>query len=107
MTKLEVANIIASFGVSWRYSHFSETPAPPYAVYYYPSEPDVYGDNSNYVNRRQLFVELYVKPSDATTETTVETKLATNGLSWFKTKDYLDDEKLFQITYEMEVIING
>ena len=107
MTLKEVAELIASFGLPWRYSHFSQTPAPPYVVYYYPSENDVFGDDSNYVNKRQLFVELYTTAKDATTEATIETVLKNAGLTWYKQTDFLNDEKLFQTTYEMEVIING
>ena len=107
MTRQEVANMIAATKLTWQYSHFSNTPAPPYVVYYYPSENDVKADNSNYVNKRQLFVELYTTTTDATSEAAVEAELKKSGLSWYKQTDYLNDEKLFQTTYEMEVIING
>ena len=107
MTLKEVADLIASFNLPWRYSHFSQTPNPPYVVYFYPSENDVMADNSNYVNKRQLFVELYTKAKDATTEATIETTLKNAGLTWYKQTDFLNDEKLFQTTYEMEVIIHG
>jgi len=107
MTKTEVANLIASFGFTWRHSHFSKTPNPPYVVYYYPSENDVFADDANYVNKRQLFIELYTKTKDDTSEATIEGKLKAKGLTWYKQTDFLNDEKLFQTTYEMEVLING
>ena len=107
MTKDEVSNMINAVGLSWRQDYFSQTPTPPYIVYYYPSENDVKADNSNYVNRRQLFVELFTKKKDETTEAVVETELRKAGLSWYKQTDFLNDESLFQTTYEMEVIING
>ena len=107
MTKKEVAELIESFGFPWRYSHFTQTPNPPYVVYYFPSENDVFGDDSNYVNKRQLFVELYTTAKNATTEATIEAKLKEAGLSWYKQTDFLNDEKLYQTTYECEVIING
>ena len=108
MTKAEVATMVSSFGfTNWRYSHFSETPAPPYVVYYYPNEDDVYADNKNYVNKRALFIELYTESKDVTSEATIEEKLAANGLTWYKQTDFLNDEKLYQTTYETEVLING
>lgn len=107
MTRKEIADMIAAMGFPWRYSHFSQTPNPPYVVYYFPSENDVYADDSNYVNRRQLFVELYTKTKDETSEAAIEAKLKQNGLTWYKQTDFLNDESLFQTTYEMEVIING
>ena len=107
MTLKEVADLVASFGFPWRYSHFSETPALPYVVYYYPNENDVMADNSNYSNKRRLFIELYTQTKDATSEATIETELKAAGLTWYKQTDFLNDEKLFQTTYEMEVIIDG
>lgn len=107
MTRKEIADMIAATGFPWRYSHFSQTPNPPYVVYYFPSENDVFADDSNFVNRRQLFVELYTKTKDETSEAAIEAKLKQNGLTWYKQTDFLNDESLFQTTYEMEVIING
>lgn len=107
MTLEEVADMVASFGYDWRYSHFTQTPAPPYVVYYYPSENDVHADGTNYVNRRQLYIDLFTQSKDNDTETVIEAKLKQAGLSWYKQTDFLNDEKLFQTTYEMEVIING
>lgn len=107
MTLKEVSQMITSCGFACRYSHFSKTPNPPYVVYYYPSENDVFSDDSNYVNRRQLFVELFTKNKDFEAESTIEAALKSNGLTWYKQTDFLNDERLFQTTYEMEVIING
>jgi hypothetical protein len=107
MTLLEITALIESFDLEWRYSHFTRTPEPPYVVYYYPSENDVKADNANYANRRQLFIELFTKTKDFDTEAAIEAKLRDAGLSWYKQTDFLNDESLFQTTYEMEVIING
>lgn len=107
MTLTEIGSMLASTNLPMRYSHFSETPNPPYIVYYYPSENDVHADDSNFVNRRQLFVELFTKNKDFATEALVEGALKANNLSWYKQTDFLNDEQIFQTTYEMEVIING
>lgn len=107
MTLKEIATLISTIGYPYRYSHFSETPAPPYVVFYYPSETDPYADNSNYINKRQLFVELYTKTKDASAESAVEGVLSGAGLTWYKQTDFLNDEKLYQTTYESEVIITN
>ena len=107
MTLLDVTNIIESFGVPFSYSHFSKTPNLPYVVYYYPSENDFHADGSNYANRRQLFIELFSSKKDFETESVIEDKLRSAGITWYKQTDFLNDEKLFQTTYESEVIIDG
>lgn len=107
MTLKEVAEMIATIGYPWHYSHFTKTPNLPYLVYYYPSENDVFADNSNMVNRRRLYVELFTQTKDLTAEANVEAVLKANGFTWYKQTDFLSDELIFQTTYEMEVIING
>lgn len=107
MTLKEIATMVSTIGYPYRYSHFSETPTPPYVVYYYPSETDPYADNSNYINKRQFFLELFTKKKDDSAEAAVEAVLSQNGLTWYKQTDFLNDEKLYQTVYESEVIING
>lgn len=107
MTLTEVANMVAAFGFSWRYSHFSQTPSTPYVVYYYPNSNDVYADDSNFVDKRALHIELFTKTKDPDAEATIEAELKAHGLTWYKQTDFLNDELIFQTTYEMEVIING
>ena len=107
MTLTDIGNMIASIGYPWQYSHFPKTPDMPYLVYYYPTENDVFADNSNMVNRRQLFVELFTQGKDLTAEAKVEAALKNSGLTWYKQTDFLSDELIFQTTYEMEVLING
>lgn len=107
MTKTEVANIANAIGIPWCYDHFIEDPDPPYLVYYYPSENDFVADGENYVNIRSLTFELFTKKVDFDLEEDFEDELKAAGIVWVKSTDYLDDEKLYQITYETEVIING
>ena len=108
MTLKEVATLISSMGFPYRYSHFSQVPTQlPYIVYYYPNEDDVYGDNSNYVNKRRIYIELYTQTKDVTSEAAVESVLKGAGMTWYKQTDFLNDEQLMQTTYESEVIING
>jgi len=107
MTLKEITTMVASVGYPSAYSHFSKTQNPPYVVFYFPSETDPHADNSNYINKRQLFIELFTKIKDPTAESAVETVLKNAGLSWYKQTDFLNDEQLYQTTYEMEVLING
>lgn len=107
MTKAEVYQMISATGLPCAYSHFSNVPATPYVVFYYPTERDFFADNSNFAKRCDLYIELYTKTKDFDAEALVETKLSAAGLTWYKTTDFLNDEKLFQTTYELGVLING
>ena len=106
MTLKEVAEIAKSAGVPMAYDHFDEDIAPPYLVYYYPSENDFIADGQNYANFRHVVFELFTAERDFEMEGDFEDELRDAGIVWYKSADYISDEKIYQITYETEVLIN-
>lgn len=106
MTKAEIAAMLNETGLKYAYMMFpiGKAPALPYLIYYYPDENGVNADNSNYLNVTTIRIELYTKNKDFTTEALVESKLL---FPYSKSVEYIDSEKMYQITYESEVIING
>lgn len=82
-------------------------PPPPFLVYYYDGSDDFSADNKNYQKIRPLTIELYTDNKNFTIENAVESKLIANGFVFSRTEDYIDSEKLYMITYETEVLING
>ena len=109
MTYIEIANLIQSFGYPYNYYQFPKgaAPAPPFVVFYYPESDDFIADNHNYTGIRQLTIELYTDNKDFQAEATIEETLEANEIPYFKTEIYIDDEQLFEVAYEMEVLING
>lgn len=109
MTREEVATMINSIGKPYTYYQFPEgtDQAPPFVCFFFSQSDDLYADNSNYQGIEQLNVELYTREKDFVSESRVETVLKNNGLTYHKYEAHLDDENLYQIAYEMEVLING
>lgn len=108
MTKLEFATLLKNTLIPLSYERFTNEPAMPYMVYRFEGTGGEYADNINYVNVENITVELYTDaPRNFATEETVESALKTAGISFYKSADFLPDERIYQITYEMEVIING
>ena len=103
----DVADMVNGTGLENVFDHYTENPAPPYVVYYFPSEPDFHADNSNYCGRAELHIELFSASRDLTSEGKIETALKGAGLSWYKSIDFLNDEMIYQTTYETEVLLNG
>lgn len=106
MTRLQVAQLVQSFGLPSTYYAYpnDQAPALPYVVYYYPDRNDVMADNENYVKVATLRIELYTDTKDFTIEDHIESLLP---FPYSKDVEYLDSEKMYQIIYESEVIING
>ena len=109
MTYEEVADVVRSIGLPFAYYQFPEGTemAPPFVVYFYSSSDDLMADDENYQPIRTLNIELYTAEKDFAQETAVEQILKENHLTYYKEESYIDSEKMWQIAYEMEVIING
>lgn len=108
MTLKEVSDMIATIGLPYAYYEFPDgtQQEPPFIVFYYPESDDLFADNQNYVGIRRLYVELYTNEKDFDKEAMVESVLSSNGLSYRKIETYIGTERMFQITYETEVIIS-
>lgn len=109
MTYQEVYEMLESTDLPVAYLtwQIGSVPALPYIVYYYPQSDDFIADNINFQKINALNVELYTKNKDFATESLVEAILSQNSLVYEKTETWLEDEGMFQILYETEVIING
>ena len=109
MTYKEIAAMIESIGLPYAYYQFPEGTGqePPFVVFFYSNIDDLYADESNYQRIVTLNIELYTREKDFEKEATVEGILQNSSLSYYKEENYIDSEKMYQIAYEMEVIING
>ena len=97
------------YNVPFTYWSFPENEAPdlPYITFYYPSSSNYSADSSVYSRIDDLTIELYTKNKDFTLEGNVESVFNLYGLVWDKTEDYIESERMFMISYETEILING
>ena len=109
MTYQEVNGMIEAMGLPCAYYEFPNNTElePPFICFWYPESDDLMADNQNYVGIRRLYVELYTDEKRFDLEQSVETALSANNLTYRKTETYITGERMYQITYETEVIING
>lgn len=112
MTTKQVSEMIKSMGFPYAYYQFdinpkNPAPEPPFICFYYPNADDLKADNINYARINALIIELYTDDKDFNAEAAVEMALAFNEIPYDKTETYIDSQKMFQITYTMEVVING
>lgn len=105
MTYKDVKTLLATTDLPVVYYQWPDgkAPDPPYIVFYFPGDNDFVGDNSNYQRIRELTVELYTDQKDFALEETVEEVLSKLVYSRYET--YIDDERMFMVTYETEIII--
>lgn len=108
MTYKQIASMVSSIGLPYAYYQFPEgtAQAPPFVVFFYADTDDVFADDTNYQRIATLNIELYTSEKDFSTESTVEQILKNNNLTYYKEENYIDSEQMWQIAYEMEVMIN-
>lgn len=109
MTRAEVYTMIQSIGLPCAYYEFPDnTPqSPPFVCWFYAVNTDVMADNENYVDKEMLNIELYTSYRDFEQEQAVEAVLKANGFTYAKEPSFVESERIWQISYESEVIIDG
>lgn len=109
MQYAKLTNILANIGLPLAYREFKDQTQKvlPYIVYYYDGSDDVYADNINYQEITVLRIELYTKDKDFATERMVEAALMNAGIAYSKDEVFIEDQKMYEIIYESEVVING
>lgn len=83
------------------------TPSLPYLVFYYPSRNDFSADNKNYAKFTQLNIELYTDNKEFDLECMVEEALENADIYYTKEEQYIEDERMYEVLYMMEVLIDG
>lgn len=98
-------NSIEAFTGKVAYRAFPEghAPALPYICYLATQTNNFKADNKVYKVVQGVDVELYTRTKDLTAEETLETAFNDNDIVWEKYEDYIEDDKVYQITYELEV----
>jgi len=109
MTQAELFQALKVIGYPVAYSHFVDTPqnpapSPPFITYQFAYSSDMVADNQNYVEVSNFQIELYTSEKDLTAERKVQDKLKELGLPYSKTEAWIEEEKLFQVIYEIQLI---
>lgn len=108
MTEKQVKQMVDSVGIPTAYHHFAEgqSPEPPFLVFLYPESHNFSADGKVYKKVSQLDMELYTEYKDLEMEKRIESVLDEYGLFYEKTETYLDTEKMYEVRYETEVMID-
>lgn len=109
MKRTEIIEMLKSLGLPVVYYQWEENqvPALPYIVYYFPSMEPEAADDANYASIYQLNVELYTKNKDFETEDTLDAVLTGGGMTFRKEESYINSERMYEVLYMMEVLIDG
>lgn len=108
MTLAEINSILKSIPgfeekVAYRAFPKGKAPALPFICYLATQTNNFNADNHVYHVIQGVDIELYTRRKDYISEAAVEAALNANNIIWEKYEDYIDDEEMYMITYEVEV----
>ena len=105
MTYDEVMALARETGLPYAYDHFAEgeSPDPPFLIFLFPRSDNFSADGQVYFKINELHFELYTDAKQPDVEADVEAVLDRHGLFYDKSEVWIEDEKLYEVLYEMEV----
>lgn len=103
MTQSEFKELLETTKLPVAHLSFPEGEAPelPFICFINPEDNNFAADGVVYFSAHRMIVELYLEHRDEEIEEIVET--AISYFYYTKDAEYLDDERCWLITYEMEV----
>ena len=99
----DVLNSVLEGKVAYRAFRKEDVPKPPYIVFLSTGTDNYAADNSVHFERTNIRIELYEVDRDLTTEASLEAKLTAAGLFWERDDTYIDNEKLYELIYEVQI----
>lgn len=78
---------------------------PPFICYFVDGSADLQADNINYQKVDHIVVELYTREKDFDLEGQLEEAFRDNMITWERTEQFLDDERIWMEVYDLNVII--
>ena len=101
MTLETLKTLLSGTGIQVSYSSVSldQDSARPYICFSQNGNNNFAADGIVFYSQKVISVKLYTETRDETTEAKVETAL--KDVFWTKTVDFLDDQKIYEITYEI------
>lgn len=106
MTLQEIYEGLQALGFPVSYSHFAEgeTPKCPFAIYRVNGTNNFSADGMVYLPVNEIDIVLYTEEKDPESEKKIETWLRGKGIFYNKNEEFIESEKFYEITYEMEEI---
>ena len=103
MTLEELKTLLAGTGIPVSFSSvpLDQDSARPYICFFQDADRNFAADGIVYYSRNVMVVRLYTDTRDLTAEGKVETALS--EMYYSKSIDFLDAEKIYEITYTIEV----
>ncbi|WP_130807648.1 hypothetical protein [Senegalia massiliensis] len=99
----ELYNILKQVNLPIAYSNFTNPPELPYIIYFVEGSDNFLADNEVYFPISDCIIELYSNKKSIADEEKIETIFYENKIIWQKYETYINAEKLYQVSYEIQI----
>lgn len=100
----DIYTLLVSTGLPVAYRVWQTPPALPYLVYFFDASADLIADGTNFVPVSDWEIELYSDAKDPVSEAAIEEVLKRAGIPWEKREQYVESERLCQVSYSIRTI---
>lgn len=101
MTQEELVHRLESAGLPLAYRAFRSRQEAPFLCYQYVYDVEFFADDERYYAAGHYQVELYTASKEPDIEARVEEALT--GITWEKEGEFLPDQQIYVIRYDIEV----
>lgn len=107
MTYKQIAALVESLGYPFAYYQFPDDTeqAPPFVTFFFEYYNYLYADDTNYSETDTLTIEFYTDNKDFKAEADIEAKLTAAGLTWAKSEERLNSERMYETIYSADIVI--
>lgn len=107
MTYSELMAIMEEMQFPFAYHHFAEgeSPEPPFLIFLFTGTDNFKADDVVYAEIQEVAIELYTDSKQPQSEKIVEAVLNAHEIPWDKTEVWIESEKLYDVRYEFEILM--
>ena len=104
ITEAQLYDLLCRTGLPVVYRAWQEGSAPalPWMVYYAEDSRNFSADGVVYIQRQRYIIELYTEQKEHDRERQLQAAFDAAGIFWNKSEDFVESERMFKITYEIE-----
>jgi hypothetical protein len=102
----EIVTMLEEAGLPIAYDHFAEgeSPDPPFICFLFPGTDNMFADNMVWERIDELNIELYTDKKDPDIESKIEDILTAHELPYEKSEVWIEDEKMYEVLYQTQII---
>ncbi len=101
--------ILGKVGLPYAFNAFPtqskvyKPPDPPFITYLIYESSNFFADNTVYSKIHSVGIELYTDSYSPSIEAKVEKVLMEQEIAWEQEREWIDDEKMYQIVYSFQI----